>query len=214
MDFIVLRAPFRPADVEFRPGATTKDKTKAIGLAYVDKRVYEDRLDNLIGTENWSVEYRQLGDKGIICRLCINGVVREDVGEFAQDDVAAFPTAVAQAFKRACSSFGLGRYLYSLPQIWAEYDADRRNFTQNGMQQLRKSLNTVLDNEPPVSRPATTNTTSQKVVSAEKLIARIEELLLKAEDLEADVEMPDKWKELSVEELTKLGKQLSVALNN
>lgn len=214
MDFIVLRAPFRPADVEFRPGATTKDKTKAIGLAYVDKRIYEDRLDNLMGAENWSVEYRQLGDKGIICRLCIHGVVREDVGEFAQDDVAAFPTAVAQAFKRACSAFGLGRYLYSLPQVWAEYDAERRNFTQNGMQQLRKSLNSILETESPVSRPTTTSSPQQKAVSAEKLVARIEELLLKAEDLEADVEMPDKWKELSVEELTKLGKQLSVALNN
>lgn len=214
MNFNVLRTPFHPSDVEFRPGATTKDKTKAIGLAYVDKRIYEDRLDDLIGSENWSVEYRQLGDKGIICRLCINGVVREDVGEFAQEDVAAFPTAVAQAFKRACSSFGLGRYLYSLPQVWAEYDGDRRNFTQNGMQQLRKSLNieseTVRDNVRPTNPPVS----QQKTVGTDKLIARIEELLLKAVDLEADVEMPAKWKELSSEELTKLGKQLSVALNN
>jgi len=91
MDWHALRIPFNVADVDFRPGATTKDKTKAIGLAYVDKRIYEDRLDDLIGPGNWSVEYRQLGDKGIICRLIIDNVVREDVGEFATDDVASFP---------------------------------------------------------------------------------------------------------------------------
>ncbi len=214
MDFRVLRVPFNSTDVEFRPGATTKDKTKAIGLAYVDKRIYEDRLDDLMGADNWSVEYRQLGDKGIICRLTINGVVREDVGEFAQDDVAAFPTAVAQAFKRACSAFGLGRYLYSLPQVWAEYDVDRRQFTQNGMQQLRKSLYQApqekKQTEPQKGRTANSDI---KPITADKLIARIEELLLNAEAVDADVQMPDKWKDLSVDELTKLGKQLAIALS-
>jgi hypothetical protein len=34
--------------------------------------------------------------------------------------------AEAQAFKRACSAFGLGRYLYSLPQVWAEYNQEKR----------------------------------------------------------------------------------------
>jgi hypothetical protein len=31
-------------------------------------------------------------------------------------------SAASQAFKRACAAFGLGRYLYSLPQVWADYD--------------------------------------------------------------------------------------------
>ncbi|NWG19129.1 MAG: hypothetical protein HXY39_02275 [Chloroflexi bacterium] len=33
-----------------------------------------------------------------------------------------------QAFKRACALFGLGRYLYHLPQVWVEYDDDKRSF--------------------------------------------------------------------------------------
>ena len=211
VNFEGLHAPFNPNDVEFRPGATTKDKTKAIGLAYVDKRIYEDRLDNIVGIENWSVEYRHLGDNAIICRLTIAGVVREDVGEFSKDDVASFPTAVAQAFKRACSSFGLGRYLYSLPQVWAEYDAERRSFTQNGMAHLRKSSFQQFQAYPKTEdKPK--QVTESKPVSVDKLVARIEELLLKAEDVGAEVHMPDNWQKLSVDELTKLGKQLSVAL--
>ena len=38
----------------------------------------------------------------------------------------AWTSAVAQSFKRACASFGLGRYLYSLPRLWAEYDPQKK----------------------------------------------------------------------------------------
>jgi hypothetical protein len=217
MDWILLRRPFHPADVDFRPGATTKDKAKAIGLAYVDKRIYEDRLDEVVGPENWAVEYRQLGDKGIICRLTIEGVSREDVGEFSSEDVSSFPTAVAQAFKRACSAFGLGRYLYSLPQVWAEYDADRRGFTQNGLQQLRQSVM-----REPITRESEKKDASKQKPSAtsqplqkQRLIDRIEELLLQAADENAEVSMPQNWKsQLSESELIALGKQLSAALKD
>jgi hypothetical protein len=33
-----------------------------------------------------------------------------------------------QAFKRACTAFGLSRYLYSLPQLWVPYNEQRRAF--------------------------------------------------------------------------------------
>lgn len=234
MDWHALRIPFHASDVDFRPGATTKDKTKAIGLAYVDKRIYEDRLDDFVGPSNWSVEYRQLGDKGIICRLTIDGVVREDVGEFASDDVASFPTAVAQAFKRACSAFGLGRYLYSLPQVWAEYDADRRRFTEPGMAQLRNSLNrgesSGMPKNPqnrqatpstPQSRssevaathasspasPATKSATPPTKTTKERIIERIDTLLLNLPDEQR--KLPSNWHEKSVEELTEFGKKLA-----
>ena len=35
-------------------------------------------------------------------------------------------TAEAQAFKRACSKFGLGRYLYDLPIHWMPYDSQKK----------------------------------------------------------------------------------------
>ncbi len=40
--------------------------------------------------------------------------------------ISAVTTALAQAFKRACAAFGLGRYLYFLPQVWCDYDAEKR----------------------------------------------------------------------------------------
>ncbi len=68
-----------------------------------------------------NVEYLPIGERAIRCRLTILGVVREDVGECAQaSDENAWTSATMQAFKRACSAFGLGRYLYNLPKPWVD----------------------------------------------------------------------------------------------
>ena len=121
-----LCKPFAAALVELKPGATTQDKSRALCMPFVDSRAYQTRLDRVVGPEGWSVEYRPLSDRAVLCRLTILGVTREDVGECNANDENAATSAVAQSFKRACSAFGLGRYLYSLPQVWAAYDAQKR----------------------------------------------------------------------------------------
>jgi hypothetical protein len=121
-----LCKPFASALVELKPGATTKDQSRALCMPFVDSRAYQTRLDRVVGPEGWAVEYRPLSDRAVLCRLTILGVTREDVGECNANDENAATSAVAQSFKRACSAFGLGRYLYHLPQIWAAYDAQKR----------------------------------------------------------------------------------------
>src|SRR5215471_6764843 len=46
-----LCKPFPLWAVEVKPGATTKDKTRAMAMAYVDARSYQTRLDRLAGPE-------------------------------------------------------------------------------------------------------------------------------------------------------------------
>lgn len=121
-----LCKPFARALVELKPGAITQDKSRALSMPFVDSRAYQTRLDRVVGPEGWSVEYRPLSDRAVLCRLTILGVTREDVGECNVGDENAATSAVAQSFKRACSAFGLGRYLYSLPQVWAAYDEKKR----------------------------------------------------------------------------------------
>lgn len=123
-----LAAPFELYQIELKPGALANEKTRGLALAYVDLRAYQERLDEVVGIEGWSVEYRNLGAKSIICRLTILGHVREDVGEPSGDGDNPATEALAQSFKRACSAFGLGRYLYSLPRIWADYDERAKQF--------------------------------------------------------------------------------------
>jgi len=123
-----LSAPFHPSLVELKPGATNGDKTKALALAYVDARHYQQRLDDTAGPDNWTVEFRPVSERSTVCRLTIYGVVREDVGEAEPSDPNQATSAAMQAFKRACAGFGLGRYLYTdLPQVWADAEVKGRN---------------------------------------------------------------------------------------
>lgn len=130
-----LAEPFPSEEVEFKPGALNSDKTKALALAYVDSRPYIQRL-NLV-CPDWQDEYQvtMLPDRVVVlCKLTINGVTRTgdgecqlSAGEKAEEN--AVTTASAQAFKRACVKFGLGAYLYALPQVWCDYDHAKRKIT-------------------------------------------------------------------------------------
>lgn len=124
-----LAEPFDASEIKYRAGATNRDKTKAIALAYADPRAYEDRLNQLVPGE-WHVQFTPWGENRIICHLTILGVTRSSTGESGDSnpDIAG-TSAEAQAFKRACAKFGLGRYLYSLPTQWVDYDAQTKQLT-------------------------------------------------------------------------------------
>jgi len=136
-----LRKPFHPAHVTWKPGAVSKDQTKALALAYADLRAYQNRLDEVCGLD-WSVTYTPWGER-LVCHLTIQGVTRSSSGE---PDSQAAPGALsaenagttteAQAFKRACAMFGLGRYLYNLPSVWVEYDLNTNHFTEKAKAKL------------------------------------------------------------------------------
>lgn len=53
---------------------------------------------------------------------------QENVGESPATDENAYTVAYAQAFKRACANFGLGRYLYDVPKITHPYDKKKNCF--------------------------------------------------------------------------------------
>jgi hypothetical protein len=120
-----------------------KNKTGTRGklLAYVDPRAYIDRLNNVIGVDGWSESYSVTALEGIsrqrdgrvvasgkifvVCTLRIDGLgTRSGTGERWGDDRNAMTEADAQALKRACSRFGLGRYLYNLGPVVVPLDRD------------------------------------------------------------------------------------------
>ena len=53
--FEKLKAKFDEKDLEFRVGATNSDKTMGLALAYVQARAIQNRLDEVLGFENWKV---------------------------------------------------------------------------------------------------------------------------------------------------------------
>jgi hypothetical protein len=124
-----LLRPFAKQDVELKPTATTRDKTRALASPYCDMRVYFARLDKICGPENWS-HTLTLSERGAVCALTVFGVTKSAAGDYPRDtsDENAATSAESQAFKRACTAFGLGRYLYSFPQTWAPYDESKKQF--------------------------------------------------------------------------------------
>lgn len=136
IDWIDLHAslaqPFDAQQIKYRAGAVNSAKTKAQALPYVDPRVYEDRLNALLAG-GWQVEFQPWGDSRIICRLTIHGVTRSSTGESGDGpDAVAGTSAEAQAFKRACAKFGLGRHLYAQAPRWVAYDSGSKRLELPG----------------------------------------------------------------------------------
>jgi hypothetical protein len=123
-----LAAPFPIAQVEIKPGSVSRDGGSALALAYCDWRLYAERLDTVVGPEHWSIELVPWGPTRVIARLTILGVTKDSSGEGDADDSNCGTIAEAQAKKRACAEFGLGRYFYHLPRLWGRGEGDRKSF--------------------------------------------------------------------------------------
>ena len=209
-----LSLPFPVEVIEFKPQTMTKDGTKALAIAYVDPREYQRRLDDAVGIANWSVEYRPLGEKAIIARLIITDtdtghqVVREEVGEFDDKGLAQYPTASAQAFKRACVTLGLGRYLYDLPQTWVTIENKR--IIDNELARLRAQYK-IQTRPKTVVTPTAVETPVTRDAEWERAHAGVKTLIAQATErkLEMNPEvLAKRLEDRSYEELVKIGKYL------
>lgn len=119
---LALKRPFPVRQISWRVGATSKDKTKGIALAYIDARDVMRRFDDIFGL-NWQCRYTHAEGK-TICELGIK-VDNEwlwRAGGAGDTDIEAEKGAISDAFKRAAVLWGVGRYLYELPNVWVEID--------------------------------------------------------------------------------------------
>ena len=137
-----LAEPFPVESVKFRPGATTGDKSKGLALAYIDARDVMDRLDRVITPPNWQCKYSVVNgivvcDIGIAVDECDFWVWKGDGA--GATDVEGQKGAMSDSFKRAAVKWGIGRYLYDLPNWWEELN-DRKAFTDQALIRLRKNL--------------------------------------------------------------------------
>lgn len=149
-----LAAPFPAHLVGWKPQAITKDKKRALLVAYVDARAVMDRLDSVCPND-WHFEIEVVSaapGPTVKGRLTVLGQTREDIGEAAEgypgpgpggpkrdDDqrggqpsegrdrgAGTLKAAASDALKRAAVHFGVGRYLYDLPLVWTDWDDARR----------------------------------------------------------------------------------------
>ena len=109
--FAALAAPFHAREVRARTQGSRE-------VQYITARTAMNRLDSVLGPENWWDEYVP-GENSVLCRLTVrmpdgSTLTKADAGGYAgmpdqgDDDKSGF----SDAFKRAAVKFGVGRYLY------------------------------------------------------------------------------------------------------
>ena len=138
-----LQEPFSPKDVKWLVAATSRDGSKGRVTPYADPRAYTDRLNEVVTASGWTRQYAvhtispvirlkkdktiQTGKVLVTCTVTIAGVgSHSGSGEEWADDENAMTSAEAQAFKRACSCFGLGRYFYDFAEMWVELNEHKQ----------------------------------------------------------------------------------------
>jgi hypothetical protein len=135
----VLRAleiPFDANLVQWRVTEWSDDDKRGLMMPYADPRAYSDRLNSLFTPAGWTRRYTvqasapvQRSKRGpaakilVTCEVTIACIgTNSGTGEEWSDKENALTGAEAQAFKRALSCFGLGRYLYDTDGEWIELD--------------------------------------------------------------------------------------------
>lgn len=131
-----LSAPFGNADIEWRaqnfrgPKKAEKgakfDNGDCLVLPYVTNRAIMERLDEVAGPGHWRNEYQRWGAKGVLCGLSVrlsNPAASEQQWVTKWDgadetDIEATKGGLSSAMKRAAVQWGMGRHLYSLPEVW------------------------------------------------------------------------------------------------
>lgn len=109
--FAALAAPFAPHEVKVRHQAGR-------ALHYITARTAMNRLDHVLGPENWHDTYTPM-EHSVLCHLTIrlpdgSTLTKADAGGYAgmsdqgDDDKSGY----SDSFKRAAVKFGVGRYLY------------------------------------------------------------------------------------------------------
>lgn len=125
-----LAEPFEPREVKFKPQSVKNNR--CLAMAYIDARLIQDRLDEVLGVENWTDNYTILNDGSVMCRLRLKlgdrWITKTDVGSPSEqpDSGDRLKAAFSDALKRAAVKFGIGRYLYRLPAQWVDYDGVKK----------------------------------------------------------------------------------------
>lgn len=128
-----LAAPFPAECLGWKPQIVKG--ARALAMPYIDARDVQARLDEAAGAFNWRDEYTPLPDGSVICTLSLRvggeWVSKSDIGGQSDqpDGGDRMKAAFSDALKRAAVKWGVGRYIYAIPEQWADYDPTKKQVT-------------------------------------------------------------------------------------
>lgn len=119
-----MQEPFHPNDLDWRIAhAVDYGELKVTAFAYVTNRAIMNRLDDIVGPLNWQSDISQInpvkGQDGFLSTISILDPITGDwvrkTDGADTSDIEPIKGGISGAGKRAGVSWGIGRYLYSLP---------------------------------------------------------------------------------------------------
>lgn len=130
-----LARPFAPEDLEWRLQQTFEDKMRGIAVPYVTNRAIQNRLDEVVGPENWYNDYKPWHGTGRkeaqICGISIYFEGRGFVTKWdgAEDsDIEPVKGGLSDSMKRAAVQWGIGRVLYSMDTVFVDVERKGKSF--------------------------------------------------------------------------------------
>jgi len=128
-----LQEVFEPDEIEWRIGQSGTKKEGEIwakALAYVSNRAIQNRLDEVFGALNWQNEFKEWHKDSQICGISVfNDSNKQWVTKWDGADNTNFESTkggLSDSMKRAGYQWGIGRYLYRLPEKFVETSTSRK----------------------------------------------------------------------------------------
>lgn len=123
-----LAAEFPRDAIHWRALTMAQSGNKALAVGYMDARDVQDRLDQVCTPAGWRDSYVETGNGRVIAtiEILIDGqwIGKSDgAGDTAVEGAKG---AMSDAFKRAAVKWGVGRYLYRLPSVWAPCESTEK----------------------------------------------------------------------------------------
>jgi hypothetical protein len=119
--------PLNAEEIEIRIDRVTAKG--AFLLLYKNARVDMNLLDETVGAENWQRTHEVISDS-LFCNVSIwcegkGWVTKQDVGteSFTEKEKGE----ASDSFKRACTNWGIGRELYSAPDIFVSCETEKND---------------------------------------------------------------------------------------
>jgi len=120
-------------------------------LAYIDARQAQDLLDEVCWPENWKVEYREIKWElfaWVSIKVWDEWITKWDW--WTESKIEKEKWLISDSFKRACVTWWVGRFLYSLkpgkknePANW--FTATNLQNMKNNLEWLKKKFKTWAD---------------------------------------------------------------------
>ena len=130
-----LAKPFAPEDLEWRIQVTTQDKAKGLAVPYVTNRAIQNRLDEVVGPQNWYNEYKPWHGTGKreaqICGISIYFEGRGFITKWdgAEDsDIEPVKGGLSDSMKRAAVQWGIGRVLYNMDTVYVNIEKKGKSY--------------------------------------------------------------------------------------